>query len=282
MYTLSILVISSRIVWAEVGACTYEDDSCSCKFGDSTTGICFDRDFSSTSSGSGLPCTSRYCHAGWSCSCQGRTHLCHIKDRKALIPDTSARSIGSSTTCHEEFKSSADHPNITLGVFKPSYSRKGLEAKKCNKLAWWLNGELMGNYGEETADLDVDEILQQRAVNTLLELRRGDLIAFRFKASSYHCYNSYSTFIVNETSIDTKTSGVTTHFSRGFVPDWFTKDGKVTFASEEKNASITDFVPLRTNALLDNATIVFGDDSWARPGGSPDDAISNFYFRIQL
>lgn len=200
----------------------------------------------------------------------------------ALVPDASTRTIGTSASCSEKAGRSAHNQELILGVFNPGYSRKGLVAKQCNKLAWWHNGKLMGNYGDDTADDDVDDILEQRGTNTLMELRRGDLLAFRFKSASYHCYNSYSSFVVNGTSIDTNSPGVTSHFAKGFVADWYSQTGSVSFAPEEENAAVTDFVPLRKNALLDNSTIVFGNDLWKAPGGSQDDAISNFYYRIQL
>lgn len=139
----------------------------------------------------------------------------------------------------------------------------------------------MANYGGVTESSVLEE-LDKRQNNTLLHLKQGSLIAFRFKDTSYHCYNSMATFMVNGTAIDTLSSAVSTRFARGFVPNWFLPSTSLSYADEEATAGTYDFVPLRTHMLSDGSPIPHGVDSWRPPDGTADHKISNFYFRIQL
>lgn len=139
----------------------------------------------------------------------------------------------------------------------------------------------MANYGE-VSESSVGEELDKRQNNTLLHLKPGSLIAFRFKGASYHCYNSMSTFMVNGTAMDTLNSTVSTRFARGFVSSWYLPSTALSYSDDEATAGTYDFVPLRTHMLSDGSLIRHGADSWKPPDGTEDHKISNFYFRIQL
>lgn len=278
---VTILCFVASVVRGEFGPCTYEESACSCKMGDASSGICFDRQGEII--GGQVNCTSRYCKAGWTCSCKDRTHLCDLREKQALIPDTRTKAIGVTATCRTEPKTSAGGPVLSLGTFRPSISRSGLLANQCNRLAWWLNGDLYGNYGDDSITAEnIDEAIDLRSNHSLLELRRGDLVAFRFKAGSYYCYNSFSNFIVDGEVLNTSSPDVTTHFNRAFVTNWFSPTTNVTYATDETTAALTEFVPLRDMTLVGNNSIVPGEDMWSPVDGSLDNAVSNYYYRIQL
>lgn len=254
----------------------------SCKLGEENQGICWDRISGDTAEGT---CKSRYCRSGWSCSCSGRTHLCTVVNKTVNIID--GLIDNDTAACHEEvLPRPSSKELLQLGSWRAEFSRKGMLANACNQISWYHNGEEMGNYGLDpvitTANVDTE--LARRSEHTKLELKPGDLIAFRFKNASYYCYNHRSMFRVNGTVIDTSTSGTQTWFAKTFSPNWFSPSFAPTSASDETSAGLKDFIPLRTATRNSDGTvaIVPGTDLWEPDDGSLDHQTSNFYFRIQL
>lgn len=275
---VAVVLVAIPVLGGEQGPCRYEGDECSCKLGQENQGICWDRTSGTPSAGI---CESRYCRAGWTCSCAGRTHVCKLKNRPVNVVD---RKFENETAeCHEELLLKPVPPFLKLGSWSPSLSREGLLANDCRELAWWHNGVLMGHYGVEPEinGANVDAQLERRTNHTLLELKKGDLIAFRFRHGSYHCYNGISNLNVNGTTTTSADPWIETMFARGHSDNWFTPDFDPVVKTDEATAAITDFVPLRTTMLSGDPDPA-GEDNWQEPDGSQDHKTSNFYFRMQL
>lgn len=185
--------------------------------------------------------------------------------------------------CHEELLPKPIPPFLELGTWEPSISRNGMLENACREVAWWYNGILMGAYGKEPeiTVANVDEQIERRTNHTLLELKKRDLLAFRFKTASYHCYNHLSSLSVNGTTTSTTDPWVETLFSRGHTENWYKPEFNPVVKGDESTAAVTDFTPLRP-AMLSGDPDVPGDDNWQKPDGSEDHKISNFYFRITL
>lgn len=178
--------------------------------------------------------------------------------------------------------------DITLGSVKIHISRAGVLANDCTQLAWWHNGELLGNRGlaPTMSEDTVDAELTAREDHSLLELRPGDLIAFRFLQSSYYCYLHLTEMVVNSTSLDTLSQGVTTHYARAYSPDWYLPSFKLTGANtgvDENETNKKKFIPLRAKKLNSDQPIVPGNDYWEPTDNSDSDKKKgSFYFRIQI
>jgi hypothetical protein len=118
---------------ADYGDCTYNTKRCSCKYGSAIEGRCWD-----AVAGKPGQCASRYCAAGWTCVCGGRTHLCYLEKRatikisgadkkKANAPCPVDPATGKATT---EIVAVASGPEIRLGTFKFDVSPKGVQANE--------------------------------------------------------------------------------------------------------------------------------------------------------
>lgn len=198
----------------------------------------------------------------------------HVVDKK-ITTDTAE--------CHEELIMKPIPPFLKLGFWSPRLSHKGLLANACREIAWWYNGVLMGEYKKEPeiTGANVDAQMERRTNHTLLELQKGDLLAFRFRNGSYHCYNHLSNLEVNGTITSSTDPWVETLFSRGHTDNWFMPDFVPVVKPDEISAAITDFTPLRP-AMTSGYPDAPGDDNWQVPDGSEDHKVSNFYFRISL
>lgn len=146
----------------------------------------------------------------------------------------------------------------------------------------------MGNY-PSVPGIDEDSVdaqLVRREDHSLLELRPGDLIAFRFRESSYYCYNHLTEMIVNGTAMSSMSTGVTTYFSRKYTKDWFMPSYQLdssTTATDEEAAGPEKFVQLRRTKLTNGEVVVPGEDMWRpRRDSNADNRRSNWYFRVQL
>lgn len=157
------------------------------------------------------------------------------------------------------------------------------------------NGVLMGNYkpSGSMTQAKVASETKTRVDHSLLELRPGDLISFRFKDTSYYCYTHLTQFTINGITVDSRGAGFDTRFSREHTDDWFSKGFKPTLASEEKDDNLRSFTPLRARMLPKVAgssevgqVIVPGTDYYQPPttGAAADQnhKLSNFYFRVQI
>lgn len=132
--------------------------------------------------------------------------------------------------------------------------------------------------------------------HSLLELRPGDLVAFRFKDATYHCYRHLTTFTIDGTIVESKAPGFETRFARSYSDGWETKEFIPILAEKETEANLAAFVPLRTRQLPKNvndttegAVISPGADMWKAPSNvatgevyDQNHKVSNFYFRIQI
>ncbi|PXF48197.1 hypothetical protein BWQ96_02149 [Gracilariopsis chorda] len=278
-----VILALSQTVFGDVGPCRYDEDRCSCKLGKANQGTCWDKIAESPGE-----CSRRYCRAGWTCACGGRTHVCYRANKPVNSlknPADISKSVAECVT--KSFPLVAGH-ELTLGRLKFHFSRKGALADDCNEVAWWHNGELLGNRKPVsiTSPSDVDKVLKDREEHTLLELRPGDLIAFRFRDSSYYCYKHLTEFVINGTSVNSEALGFTTHYAREFTKDWFSPSYALTdqnMGEDETEPDIRKFLPLRTTKLSNSVSIVPGSDYWEpRDSNSPDNKPSNWYFRIQV
>lgn len=202
-----------------------------------------------------------------------------------VTPSDVSKSTAACKTSQAALVSGRD---ISLGTFKIHMSRKGMLANECGKLAWWLNGFLYGNRGSEpnVSEATVDVSVKDREEHALLELRRGDLLAFRFKESSYYCYKHLSEMLVNGTDISTASEGVSTRYSREYSSDWFLPSyvlDESNTADDETDLDLSKFLLPREKMLGSDTEIVPGVDYFEpRDDSDPDHKRSNFYWRIQI
>lgn len=207
--------------------------------------------------------------------------MCSIRSTPIIVLDSQT---GQDTgDCHEEVAPRAKTWQLELGEWDLGLSRKGLLANACNQVSVWHNGYLLGSYGNDpvVTSSNLDEEYDGRTVHKALELKPGDVLAFRFKNASYLCYNSKSELRVNGTTLDTESTGVESYFSKGFTEGWNLPGFTPTFSPQESGASYKDFFPLR-ESLSTGTAVTPGDDLWEADDGSLDHHTSNFYFIIKL
>lgn len=282
LLTLALLLLSPPAT-ADTGTCRYDEDRCSCKIGDENQGICWDAD----AFAEGF-CNRRFCNPGWTCACGGRTHLCFRENRQVRVISAGADPSQPQALCTSRTFLLVSARDITLGTVRIHVSEAGIRADDCTQLAWWHNGELLGSrarFGNKT-NIDYAEEVKAYEDHSMIELRPGDLVAFRFEESSYYCYKSLTDLVVNTTAISSTAASVITHYSRKYSADWFLPSYKLTAANmgvDESDTVMEKFLPLRTNTLVTGANIVSGQDYWApRDDSNSDNLQSNWYFRIQI
>ncbi|CAN8063456.1 unnamed protein product [Agarophyton chilense] len=132
----------------------------------------------------------------------------------------------------------------------------------------------------------VDDELKKREQHSLLELRPGDLVAFRFREASYYCYKHFTEMVINGTSLNSETLGFKTFYAREYSENWFMPSYKLTdenTAEDESDVNLRKFLPLRSKKLTSDTTVVPGNDYWEpRDDSNSDNKRSNWYFRIQV
>jgi hypothetical protein len=313
VFAFCLLVLGS-VARAELGECRYDAAACSCKMGEENQGVCWDplRD-------DPLSCKPRACKRGWTCACGGRTHVCHVGQLSTKRNTGAAVTMAQILKSPQDFspvvrqeKSSALHrpcstqtaktatkTDIKLGTIKFQLSSTGALANQCNYVAWFHNGKIMGNYKKEAAavtDSTLPAVSAKREDHSLLELRPGDLISFRTKEASYHCYRHLTEFSVDGAAVDSTAVGFETRFAREHSEGWEKKEFKPVLAEVETKTNLKSFTPLRTHRLPKTETstergpaIIPGADMWRPPANTSageaydqNDKISNFYYRIQV
>jgi hypothetical protein len=156
----------------------------------------------------------------------------------------------------------------------------------CVFFASILTIELMGNYrtvsgGVSTTNLA--SVLADRQNHSLLELRPGDLIAFRHREGSIYCYNHFSEFLVNGTVVDTTMAGVDVRYSRIFAENWYKPSLNVVLGTGEEEKDLTKWLPPRTRMLASTTPVSPGSDQFETiDPKSADHKRSNWYWRIQI
>lgn len=281
MITILTLVHMLTNVLGDSGSCRYDVDRCSCKIGEANQGVCWDRDPFFT----GL-CNRRFCRSGWTCSCHSRTHLC-FRGYRGISSVAGEDVHKTQAPCVTKSIAVVSGQDIVLGSLRIHLSRAGVLANDCTQIAWWHNGELMGSRGVVNGiSLDnVDDELSAREVHSMLELRPGDLIAFRFRKSSYYCYKNLVEFTVNGTTISSVNSDVSTYYARKYSKDWYLPSKKFDqmVGVDESETDLTKFIPARTTKLSSNTAIIPGEEYWMPTDDSDaDNKRSDWYFRVQL
>lgn len=277
-----VLCLVVAHVAGDLGPCRFDPDRCSCKIGPENQGICWDKIV-------GQPgmCTRRFCKAGWTCACGGRTHVCYLAPKNVNVVNNLPDVAQATAACQTASSSLVNSREISLGTFKIHISKNGVLADDCTQIAWWHNGILLGNHKlvPSMSALVVDTEHSKREDHSLLELRPGDLLAFRFKEASYYCYKHFSEMLVNGTEISTNTGVTTTHYSREYSQDWFLPSFTLTEANTAADESETDlkkFLPLR-KTKFSGSPISNGTDHWEpRDDTNADNKRSNWYYRIQI
>lgn len=278
---LVVSVIVTVTVLGDSGSCRYDVDRCSCKIGEANQGVCWDRDPFFT----GL-CNRRFCRSGWTCSCQSRTHVCY-RGYRSISSVASEDVEKSQAPCVSKSVSVVSGQELELGSLRIYLSRPGVLANDCTQIAWWHNGELMGSRGtvNDISTDNVDDELSAREEHSMLELRPGDLIAFRFRSSSYYCFKNLVEFTVNGTTITSVNSDITTYYARKYSKDWYLPSTKLEeiMGIDESDTDLTKFIPARTTKLSSNTAIIPGEDYWmAIDNSNADNKQSDWYFRVQL
>lgn len=177
---------------------------------------------------------------------------------------------------------------LVLGSLKIHISRAGVLANDCTQLAWWHNGELLGNH-RNVSDMSantVDDEVALRENHSMLELRPGDLVAFRFRESSYYCFKGLVDLVVNGTSMSTTSAGMKAYYTRIYAPDWYMPSFRLTpdrLGVDESESDTSKFIPFRTKRRSSNTTVLPGKDYWApRDDSNLDNKRSNWYFRFEI
>lgn len=186
-------------------------------------------------------------------------------------------------TCSEIKADRVSGPVMELGEWLISISRAGFDAGECSQVSVYHNGVELNVFGNDPAitPANADDEYAKRSIHDHLELQTGDVLAFRFKQSSYYCYNGLSDFVVNGNPLASTNNSVTTHYSLKYTAGWNLPSFVPTYVTQETGSNPGDFIPLRTN-MIAGSIIVPGSDLWAADNGSPDTHRSNYYFRIVL
>lgn len=177
---------------------------------------------------------------------------------------------------------------FTLGTLKLHISRAGILANDCTRIAWWLDGELLGNRKSAAgiSTSTVDQEISDREDHSLLELLPGSLVAWRFKDGSFYCFKYFAEMMVNKSKITSSTAGVTIYYAREYTKDWFMPSYKLTsedMGVDESETDLKKFIPLRKKKLTSDTQILEGVDYWQPISeASADNRRSNWYFRMQI
>lgn len=294
--TFLILALLSTLTHfgdAEKGPCRFDVGWCSCSDKAQGGGTCWTREPNGK-------CTSRKCKGGWSCLCVGRTHLCKTEERQVLVGTTEALAslpgqVMTSVQCSMKTRNLVTSPELRLGSLLISISQKGVLANNCNEFAWYLNGEQMGFYPSlpEVSTATVNDAQLERGYHSLLELRDGDIIAFRFRKASYYCFtglvdinhNSSISQLIPDTDVIKQFQA---YYTRYFIEGWNSRDlvlNDTNTAANEVSASTKGgkrFVLLRSRRLSGEALSGF-EDAWEPfKDGNADTAQADWYFRLKI
>lgn len=272
--------------FADFGTCRFDEELCSCKIGEANQGLCWDKVV-------GQPgrCSKRFCRAGWTCACTGRTHVCKVGDKTVNALVNEADKTQAIADCETKTRSMVDSVDISLGTIKIHISKAGIKANDCTQIAWWHNGILLGNRRlvdgiTEANDAVVTSEQIAREDHSLIELRPNDVIAFRFKEASYYCYKHLTEMVMNGTSIDTNMGFVSTFYAREFSTNWFLPSFELNesnTAQDETETDLKKFLPLRKNKLVSGDVLITGTDYWQpRDDANADNKRSNWYYRIHI
>lgn len=186
--------------------------------------------------------------------------------------------------CSSQQISVTANREISLGTLRLHISPKGAAANECLELAWWHNGELMGNY-KPVDGMDASQTTEQLAIreqHSSLELRGGDILSWRFRDASYYCQKKRVDLVVNGTVVDLNTLGTEIRYSKGFTTDWFSPAFEPVLGAGENETNVQMFLPLRS--VLSDGTAVTSDGDFYQDldPTSPDHLPGNFYFRLVL
>lgn len=247
--------------------------------GDNHSGTCWDMIDT-------VQCRKRFCRPGWTCSCYKRTHLCRMMRRSAHMP-MNPREKAKISSCRTRTIYAASAPVLELGSVTISVSTVGSRADACNEVALFHNGNLIANFPKEPSLVETEpvNVLKRREYYDKLELRPGDLVAFRFYSASYYCFRHHVSFVVNGKTITTDSPGVTMLYARKASDGWYLNDydmrGRI--ANSESDPDLTKWLRPREKTITSGAIIIPNVDYWDTPDQSnPDRRISNYYWRISI
>lgn len=133
---------------------------------------------------------------------------------------------------------------------------------------------------------NVTNELYERENHWLLELRGGDVLAFRYRASSYYCQVYKMSLDVNGTVVSDLFANplISINYAREHSDDWFTPAFTPQYGAGESETNLKLFLPPR--AQMFNGTAIAPDadvDYWTAPDQEdPDAKTSNWYWRIVI
>lgn len=206
-----------------------------------------------------------------------------MKNSSRLMIDTILS--GDTATCRAQDSSSTNQAEVELGGWSFTFSTRGVDNDDCGVMAWWINGVEIANYTTTiNSATDPSIEMELRSVHSLFPLRPGDLLAMRFKGSSYFCHLSQFTLNVDGTTVEVDNQGSSdvVRFARQYTEGWHLPSFIPTNGASESSAQPWMFVPLRTHFFADGSPILPGVDYWQPPDGSRDHEVTNFYYRFWL
>lgn len=278
---ISVLTIRTRFISRKRAG--------SCKMGDNRSGRCWDRVGVRRYQGKPpMPwCQSRWCRAGWTCSCHKRTHLCKVTTRRAYVPARLGDGKNPQAECATRRVLVAERPVLMLGSMLLALSPSGISADACSQIAVFHNGRLIANFGRDpnTARSRPSLLQRQRAFHDRLELRAGDVLAWRFVDASYYCFLHRVALRVNSFALSETSPGGYLLYARAASPGWFSRNIDLTgrIANSEKDRDLTKWLRPRSRMLATPRRVTPGVDFWSPPDQSnPDNRISNYYWRFQI
>ncbi|CAN8066383.1 unnamed protein product [Agarophyton chilense] len=275
---------------AEVAPCRRDGEYCSCMWAEEDGQKCWKQ--TASEDGGRFQCEDAPCApSGWMCSCEDREYVCPIRQKQTPL---FLEGSGGVNLCRNGSTSVVEPPVLRLGSFEIGLSRKGMHSNACNELVLWHNGDLVVNFGAKDNPTitcaNADEEIRRRSNYTAVELQRGDLIAFRFKKASYHCFTSIAKFRINGRYMSSVDDEVVVRYARQYSTNWFSPSFIPVYPKDDLNMkNVTEetepasvFVPLRRKLFSTGEMIPRGEDFWHPPDGTQDHSLGNFYFRIQL
>lgn len=288
--TLGVLLLSSIHTRAntESAPCRFENSQCSCLFNHQEGGICLDK-----IRGSDL-CAQRPCRGGWTCQCAGRTHLCNLNRVRVLVPaiEPSAPKPApdANIPCDRSPQRIVSSLQIVLGWVSFGISYQGLREGDCSRFTWFLNGRKMAEFDDSTAEGSAIPTHRSMVFHDKLEMRPGDVVAFRFQRSSYYCFSNSVLMHVNGTSERaTAPAGdrFEAYYNRASVTGWKSKNlviDQTNSKPEESAAGPEDWIPWRTRKLVPpRPALPPSQNNWKpRDETNLDDRRGKWFFRFKI
>ena len=207
-------------------------------------------------------------------------------------PMTGAPTASEIVPCQKTSRRIVRSLQIALGFISFGVSYQGFMANDCTRFAWFLNGkQFMAMDDSMVVTSSTARTAHRDAVyHDKLELKPGDVIAFRFKQASYYCFTNTVLMYVNGTyayGFPSDRVKFEAYYNREPVQGWNSKDlviGPDMSKPDEMYAGPTDWIPWRVKKLAPPQDAIADRASLWNPrnDNNLDDRRGNWYFRLRI